>query len=90
MNYIMYPEQIMNRAARVAGYELLPEVGEGIQNEIATDVAEQLAYDWPEGEGFGSSDGTYVVMDYINQLIYATGANLRTGFVGGYLTVMEI
>ena len=90
MEYIMYPEQIMNRAERVAGYELIGNVDTNVMNDIATDVAEQLAYDWPEGEGFGSSDGTYVVMDYINQLIYATGVNLRTGFVGGYLTVMEI
>ena len=86
----MYPEQIMNRAAGVVGYELIGCVDTNVMNEIATDVAEQLAYDWPEGEGFGSSDGTYVVMDYINQLIYAAGANLRTGFVGGYLTVTEI
>lgn len=85
----MYPEQILNRAERVAGYELLPEVGEEKRKEIATEVAEELALDWPEGEGFGSSDGTYVVKDYLNQLIWATGANLRTDFVGGYLTVVK-
>lgn len=89
MNYVMYPEQILNRAERVAGYELLPEVGEEKRKEIATEVAEELALDWPEGEGFGSSDGTYVVKDYLNQLIWATGANLRTDFVGGYLTVVK-
>ena len=88
MNYVMYPDQIMNRATGVVGYELLPEVGEEKRYEIAEDVAQQLAMDWPEGEGFGSSDGTYVVMDYLNQLIWATGAELKTGFVGGYLNVV--
>ena len=88
MNYVMYPDQIMNRATGVAGYELLPEVGEEIRNQIATEVAEELALAWPEGEGFGSSDGTYVVMDYLNTLIWAVGAELKTDFVGGYLTVV--
>ena len=90
MNYIMYPEQIMNRAAGVVGYELIGCVDTNVMNEIATNVAEQLAYDWPEGEGFGGSDGTYVVMDYLGQLICEMGVPLKTGFVGGYLTVMEI
>jgi len=88
MNYIMYPDQIMNRAAGVAGYDLIPNTNFERKSSIAEDVAEELASDWPEGEGFGSSDGTYVVKDYLNHLIWDTGANLKTDFVGGYLTVV--
>ena len=79
MNYVMYPQQIINRANGMVGvtemiekYDIQPNV----QMEYAEMVAEELAETWPEGEGFGSSDGTYVVKDYLDSLI--NGAHLNS------------
>lgn len=79
MNYILTPEQIINKANQMIGvteminkYDVQPQV----QMEYAEMVAEELALDWPEGEGFGSSDGTYVVKDYLDSLI--NGAHLNS------------
>lgn len=46
----------------------------------ALEVAAELAETWPEGEGFGSSDGTYVVQDFLNRLIRYNGLPYTTGF----------
>ena len=58
-------------------------------HSIAIDVADELADTWPEGEGFGSSDGTYVVKDFLDRLIYATGLPFKTGWVDHRLAVIE-
>lgn len=57
--------------------------------EIATEVAEEWTNDWPEDQGFGSSDGTYMMKDFIDNVIarYAWG-RLETKFTPS-LSVVE-
>ena len=90
MNYVMYPQQIINRANCMVGVtEMINETGirKKVQMDIAKMVAEELAENWPEDEGFGSSDGTYVVKDYLDSLIYMTNINYRTAWINNRLGV---
>jgi hypothetical protein len=36
---------------------------------MATEVAEEWTNDWPEDQGFGSSDGTYMMKEFIDNVI---------------------
>jgi len=51
--------------------------------EIAESVAEDWSSTWPEGNGFGSSDFTYALQDFLH------GIGKQTGFVDGKLTVIN-
>ena len=90
MNYVMYPQQIINRANGMVGVtEMINETGirEKVQMDIATMIAEELADSWDEDDGFGSSDGTYVVKDYLDSLIYMTNINYQTAWINNRLGV---
>jgi len=60
-----------------------------ILHSIAIEVAEELADTWPEGEGFGSSDGTYVVKDFLDRVIMHSALPYKTGWVDHRLAVIE-
>ena len=90
MNYILTPQDIINRANRMIGvtemmdkYQIRPNV----QMEIAEMIAEELAESWPEGEGFGGSDATYVVKDYLDSLINMINLHYRTAWINNRLGV---
>ena len=38
--------------------------------ETATEVAEEWTYDWDEDQGFGSSDMTFMIKDFIDNVIH--------------------
>jgi len=50
--------------------------------ETALNVAEEWTLDWSEDEGFGSSDGTYMLKDFIDNVIwkYTNGGKYMTKF----------
>ena len=47
---------------------------------MATEVAEEWTNMWDEDQGFGSSDGTYMMKDFIDNVIwrYASGRLMTT------------
>ena len=97
MRYILTPQDIIHRAENMNGAKvMLCGVRQALAcschslHSIAIDVADELADTWPEGEGFGSSDGTYVVKDFLDRLIYATGLPFKTGWVDHRLAVIGI
>ena len=72
MNYIMSPVQLLDRAKNIEGFNTFQEQSslQGYQLvDTAISVAEDWTETWPEGQGFGSSDGTSMVQDFINTLI---------------------
>ena len=95
MNYILTPLQIICRAEMVKGAHLmLSRVSAALSNShhslhsTAIDVADELADTWNKDEGFGSSDGTYVVKDFLDRLIYLTGLPYKTDWVDRRLAVV--
>ena len=90
MNYILTPQEIINRANRMTGVaEMMTEnnVDQADQVTIATDVAEELVDWWNEGDGFGSSDATYAVKDYLDTIIRMVGLNYQTVWINNRLGV---
>lgn len=76
MNYLVHPSTILERALTVEGFSKIV-----LENKIeistllkkATAVAEEWTLDWNDEDGFGSSDGTYLLKDFIDTVIYGKG-----------------
>ena len=92
MNYLVDPQTLVFNAHSVNGFTKM--VGdENIPQwdllEVATDVAEEWTEDWEEGEGFGSSDMTFMIKSFIDEVIWRhTSRKLMTKFTPG-LSVVE-
>ena len=67
-NYLITPADLVARAMNVKGFRDV-YLNEGIEPkvvlEVAIDIATEWANDWSEDEGFGSSDATYMVREFI-------------------------
>ena len=97
MNYIIHPEEIIRRACDsyfpVKGSAaLLDQCSKKELERAATVVAMQLADFHPEGAGFGSSDFTFLLKDFFQELIYWKGLHqeLKTDFPNGRLEVVAL
>jgi len=73
MDYLVHPQDLVFRAkAHISGFSEMikeEEVPQWDLLEIATEVATDWTNDWDEDEGFGSSDGTYMLKDFIDTVI---------------------
>ena len=88
MNYLVSPTTLVFNSHRVNGYT------EMVKNEkihqwelldIATEVAEDWTNDWDEDQGFGSSDMTFMIKDFIDNVI--TSLYMKNGMSSGmYMT----
>ena len=71
MNYLVDPQSLVFNSHRVSGFTKMI-VDEHIPQwdllEMATEVAEEWTNDWPEDQGFGSSDGTYMMKEFIDNV----------------------
>ena len=92
MNYLVDPQSLVFNSHRVSGFTKMI-VDEHIPQwdllEMATEVAEEWTNDWPEDQGFGSSDGTYMMKEFIDNVIgrFAWG-RLQTQFTPS-LSIVE-
>ena len=92
MNYLVDPQSVVFNSHRVSGFTKMI-VDEHIPQwdllEMATEVAEEWTNDWPEDQGFGSSDGTYMMKEFIDNVIgrFAWG-RLQTRFTPS-LSIVE-
>ena len=79
MNYLIDPQSLVFKAkGYIAGFNEMVKDNEIPQwdlLETAMEVAEEWTNDWDEDQGFGSSDGTYMLKDFIDNVIckYARG-----------------
>ena len=73
MNYLIHPETLMfNAKSRIKGFSEMITHGSVQQHtllELVTEVAEDWTNDWDEDQGFGSSDGTYMLKEFIDSVI---------------------
>ena len=74
MNYLISPETLVfNAKARIKGFNEMigtEQIPQWDLLETATEVAEEWTNDWDEDQGFGSSDGTFMLKDFIDNVIY--------------------
>lgn len=76
---ITSPYNVYRRLTRIEGFSLLGSSTDEILDEIV-EVIGQWSDDWPEGQGFGSSDGTYLVKEVLDNLIELQDVPLKTAF----------
>ena len=76
---ITSPYNVYRRLTRIEGFDLIGASTGEIVDEIVA-VIEQWSDDWPEGQGFGSSDGTYLVKEVLDNLIELQDVPLKTVF----------
>jgi hypothetical protein len=72
MNYLVNPSNIVSRALGIDSFKQMIN-DEQIQFselvDISVQIAEEWTNDWDEDQGFGSSDGTYLLKDFIDTVI---------------------
>ena len=72
--FLVDPCRLVERAESVKGYhEFILPLNGFIVFSRAFDVVQQWSADWSEGEGFGSSDFSFMIQDLLRQLIYESG-----------------
>jgi hypothetical protein len=77
--YLFDPMRLIHRA--IDGGFIDPGYAESPHAmRVAEEVAEEWSYRWPKDEGFGSSDFTYALKDFLDAL------GVPTHYVGGRLT----
>ena len=86
MNYLVDPQSLIFNSHRVSGYsELVKNIPQWDLLEIAQEVAEEWTHHWDEDQGFGSSDMTYMIKDFIDNVI--TSIYMKNGMGSGmYMT----
>lgn len=78
MNYLVHPESLVFIAKSLDGFSVISEVvPQWTLLEIATDVADEWTDWWDDDQGFGSSDRTYMVKDFIDSVIDQSGLRGR-------------
>ena len=93
MNYLIDPQDLVFRAkSHIDGFNEMvknEEIPQWELLETALEVVEEWTNDWDEGDGFGSSDGTYLLKDFIDTVIsnYSTSHKYMTDFTP-YLSVV--
>ena len=93
MNYLVDPQTLLFNSHRIKGFtELIRDtrVAQWDLLELATEVAEEWTDMWDEDQGFGSSDMTYMIQQFIDRVIDFVGKDgyLMTKFTPG-LSVVE-
>ena len=73
MNYLIDPTDLVFRAKwYIDGFNEMvknEEIPQWDLLEIATEVATEWTEDWDSDDGFGSSDGTYMLKEFIDNVI---------------------
>lgn len=65
MNFVVSPEYLINRAVSCNLLTVEEAKTEKVKRAF-TEACYEVTIGWPEGEGFGSSDGTFVMESALN------------------------
>ena len=73
MNYLVDPTSLLFNSHRIEGFTKMSgdeKIHQWDLLDIATEVAEEWTNDWDEDQGFGSSDMTFMIKDFIDNVIH--------------------
>ena len=92
MNYLVDPQSLVFNSHRVNGFTKMigdEQIPQWDLLEIATEVAEEWTHHWDEDQGGGSSDMTYMIKNFIDNVIWRfAGGKLMTKFTPS-LSIVE-
>lgn len=86
MNYLIDPQDLVFKAkAHIAGFSEMirdEEIPQWDLLDTSLSVVEEWSSDWDSDQGFGSSDGTYMLKDFIDTVIgnYTKSGRYMTAF----------
>ena len=85
MNYLVHPSNIVSRALGIDSFKQMISDEQVQFSELvdtSVEIAEQWTDDWDEDHGFGSSDGTYLLKDFIDTIIlsYTNSTYNKSGY----------
>ena len=92
MNYLVNPSDIVSRALGIDSFKQMINDEQVQFSELvhtSVQIAEEWTNDWDEDQGFGSSDGTYLLKDFMDTIIGSYTKGYKTIF-SPYLTVSKI
>ena len=92
MNYLIDPTSLLFNSHRIEGFTKMIgdlKIHQWDLLDIAQEVAEEWTEDWDEDQGFGSSDMTFMIKSFIDNVIwrFASG-KLMTEFTPS-LSIVE-
>lgn len=88
-SYLFSPIHLIERAKKVKGIYWLTDLSSlNEQYDLAKEIAEEWTDDWDDDFGFGSSDFTFALKDFIDELIRRTKEPLKTVF-SPYLEIVK-
>jgi hypothetical protein len=93
MNYLVDPSNIVSRALGIDSFKQMitdEQVQFSELVDTSVQIAEEWTNDWDEGHGFGSSDGTYLLKDFIDTIISSHGNKYKTSFFGSLLLTKRL
>jgi len=74
MTYLIHPEDLVFKAkAYIKGFNEMigtEQIPQWDLLETATQISTEWTEDWPEEQGFGGSDGTFMLKEFIDTVIY--------------------
>jgi len=98
MNYLVHPSNIVSRAFGIDSFKQMIS-DEQIQFselvDTSVEIAEEWTNDWDDDHGFGSSDGTYLLKDFIDTIIsnFTNSVYKKSGYqtvFNPYLSIVKI
>jgi hypothetical protein len=92
MDYIVHPSNILSRALGIDSFKQMINDEQVQFSELvhtSVQIAEEWTNDWGEDEGFGSSDGTYLLKDFIDTIIDCYTDGYKTVF-NPYLSIVKL
>jgi len=84
MNYLVHPSNIVSRALGIDSFKQMIS-DEQVQFSELVDTSIEIAEQWTDeyegtDHGFGSSDGTYLLKDFIDTIISSYTKGYKTMF----------
>ena len=92
MNYLVHPQHIVSRALGIDSFTQMINDEQVQFSELvdtSVQIAEEWTNDWDEDQGFGSSDGTYLLKDFIDTIISSYTNGYKTVF-NPYLSIVKL
>ena len=85
MNYLVNPSNIVSRALGIDSFKQMISDEQVQFSELvdtSVEIAEEWTNDWDEDHGFGSSDGTYLLKDFMDTIIlsYTNSTYNKSGY----------
>jgi len=80
-NLLFHPMRLIDKGANIKGFHWITDVSTiNEQYDLAVEITEEWSEDWSKDDGFGSSDFTFALKDFIDEFIRRKQLSLKTVF----------